>query len=517
VPALRITLLVGLVLVVGCQSPHNSSTVELPPSAPREFRAVWVATVANIDWPSKPGLSTADQHAEAIAILDRCKELNMNAVVLQVRPCADALYESRLEPWSYFLTGQQGKAPQPYYDPLKFWIDQAHARGLELHAWFNPLRARQAGAKYEESDGHISKRRPDLVRKYGTMLWLDPGEEEARRHSVQVFVDVARRYDVDGIHIDDYFYPYPVTEKVESPATASADAPTTQQTVEVPFPDDNSWNRYVSAGGKLSRDDWRRDNISRMVQSIYQQIKRTKKHVKFGISPFGIPKPSLRPAGITGFSQYDKLYADAEKWLAEGWCDYWTPQLYWRIDRKGQEFPKLVDYWISQNVRQRNFWPGLFTGRVGDGEQNWPADEIIKQIEITRQHGEKSNGQVHFSMKVLMRDRDGIVGALKAAYPTPALVPASPWLDNRPPARPRVTVERASERVRVAIRPGWGEKPARYAIWKKYGEEWSFDVLPASTTTFTAAASQNGQPLRSIAVAAVDRCGNESEWAIVKP
>jgi uncharacterized lipoprotein YddW (UPF0748 family) len=200
----RAVLTAGLAAAaIGASTAGLASAAEEPPPFPREFRAAWVATVANIDWPTRPGLSTAEQKREAIRILDAASRIGLNAIVLQVRPAADALYESRLEPWSAYLTGAQGKRPEPYYDPLRFWVDEAHRRGLQLHAWFNPYRARLNGAKYEESADHISKTRPDLVKRYGEMLWLDPGEPEAAERTLQVLLDVVRRYDVDGIHLDD--------------------------------------------------------------------------------------------------------------------------------------------------------------------------------------------------------------------------------------------------------------------------------------------------------------------------
>ena len=203
---------------------------DVPPPVMRELRAAWVATVGNIDWPSKPGLSTEQQQAEAVRMLDRAADMNLNAIVLQVRTTADALYDSKLEPWSYFLTGKQGKAPEPYYDPLKFWVDEAHKRGIELHAWFNPYRTRYGGSKVEPAESHISKARPDLVRDYGKVSWMDPGEPQAADHTYRVFIDVVQRYDVDGIHIADYSYPYPET----APGGGR----------EMPFPDDASYGKY---------------------------------------------------------------------------------------------------------------------------------------------------------------------------------------------------------------------------------------------------------------------------------
>jgi uncharacterized lipoprotein YddW (UPF0748 family) len=200
-----------------------------PPPPPREFRAAWVAAVGNIDWPSKRDLSTAEQKAELLAILDRAAELKLNVVILQVRPAADALYASAIEPWSEYLTGAMGKPPEPFYDPLAFAVAEAHRRGLELHAWFNPFRARHFSAKSPIAGSHISRRRPQWVRPYGKQLWLDPGEKGVQDYSLSVVMDVVKRYDIDGVHFDDYFYPY------KEPDAAGRD---------LDFPDGLSWRRY---------------------------------------------------------------------------------------------------------------------------------------------------------------------------------------------------------------------------------------------------------------------------------
>jgi uncharacterized lipoprotein YddW (UPF0748 family) len=277
-----------------------------------------VATVANIDWPSRPGLPAAAQQAEALALLDRARAIGLNAIVLQVRPAADALYVSALEPWSEVLSGTQGRPPEPPYDPLAFWVDEAHRRGLQLHAWFNPYRARHGRARGALAAMHIATRRPELVRRYDGLLWLDPGEPDAAAHTLAVVADVLRRYDIDGVHIDDYFYPYPAADQ--------------------PFPDDAPWLRYLKAGGTLARDDWRRDHVDRLVLALWQTVRTTRPQALLGISPFGLGRPEWRPPGIEGFSQYHRLYADVERWLAEGWLDYLAPQLYWPIARPAQSF-----------------------------------------------------------------------------------------------------------------------------------------------------------------------------------
>ena len=265
-------------------SPDVRGSIPMPD---REFRAVWVATVDNIDWPSKPGLSPDSQRVEALTILDASARLGLNAVVLQVRPQCDAFYASDLEPWSYYLTGVQGEAPEPFYDPLQFWIDEAHARGLELHAWFNPYRVKHPKQLGPMAASSVAIQRPDLVRSLGTgdFLWLDPGHPEVRELTQSVILDVASRYEIDGVHMDDYFYPYPSYN-------GGAD-----------FPDDPTWALYQAEGGELARDDWRRANVDEFVESLHKRLRQLPRQVKFGISPFGIWKPHHPPAIEAGLDQ----------------------------------------------------------------------------------------------------------------------------------------------------------------------------------------------------------------------
>ncbi|QPF71812.1 family 10 glycosylhydrolase [Roseateles sp. DAIF2] len=467
---------------------------EAAPPAPREFRAAWVATVANIDWPSKPGLSAAQQQAEMRAILDRAVSLKLNAVVFQIRTSTDALYDSRLEPWSEYLSGRQGQSPG--YDPLALWITEAHQRGLELHAWFNPFRARQNSAKSPAAANHLSQTHPDWVKSYGDQQWLDPGEPGAAEHTLAVFRDVLQRYDVDGIHIDDYFYPYPIPQPGSDPTAK----------LELDFPDEPSWQRYLQGGGKLGRHDWRRQNVDEMIRRLHQLILATKPWVRFGISPFGLPKPALRPEGITGFSQYDKLYADVERWLHEGWLDYLVPQLYWPRAQKAQAFAPLLDYWQAQNKQGRHVWAGLFTSRVtpADKAESWPIEEIGAQIEITRQ-AYPGSGHVHFSMVALMQNRRGLADALqRGLYQQEALVPATPWLEAGGPAAPQAELQEADAgRLRLRLAAGPGKPVLRYALWQRRGQVWSF------STTQQPELLLERQGLDGLVVSALDRVGNE--------
>jgi uncharacterized lipoprotein YddW (UPF0748 family) len=473
---------------------------EAPPEVSREFRAAWVATVANIDWPSKPGLSSWEQQGEMIAILNKAVQLNLNAIILQVRPATDAMYDSKLEPWSEFLTAQMGRPPEPYYDPLAFAVTEAHKRGLELHAWFNPYRSLHPAAKSEVSANHLSVQRPEIVRSYGKYLWLDPGDTAVRAHSIRVLTDVVKRYDIDGVHIDDYFYPY----KERDSAGKIID-----------FPDSVTWTRYVDSGGEMSRDNWRRNNVDVFVRDLYKEIKKTKPWVKFGISPFGMWRPGYPPQ-IKGFDAYEQLYADSKKWLNEGWLDYFTPQLYWPMSRQDASYPVLLDWWISENTKGRNMWPGNYTSRVGSsGSDSWKSQEILDQIRTTRLTN-GATGNVHFSMKVFMQNRDSLDDRLLAGpYAGPALVPASPWLDSIPPRKPAAYLAKdpATRATVVTLVPSGTEKVWLWVLRYRNGPDWTTKILPGAQTTHMFEGGSKIAPPDEVVVTAIDRTGNESAMA----
>jgi len=430
-----------------------------PPPVAREFRAVWIATVANIDWPSRPGLPVQEQKNELIAILDRARQLRMNAVILQVRPTADAIYPSKLEPWSWYLTGDMGRAPKPYWDPLQFTIREAAKRMLEVHAWFNPFRARHPSCKGNVSPDHITRRRPDLVRRYGALEWLDPGDPQVQSHSLGVILDVLKRYDIDGIHIDDYFYPYPVKTRDGS---------------VLPFPDSATYARYRRAGGRLALNDWRRDNVNRFVKHLYTAIKRQKPWVKFGISPFGIWRPGY-PRQIKGMDAFDTLYADALLWWQLGWVDYLAPQLYWSIDEPAQSFPVLLNWWAAQNKMKRHLWPGIsIAGTRGDRQ----PIEVLKQINACRRQAGVT-GQIHYGMNCILTNRQNIAFYLQRnAYKEYLLPPASPWLSRRTPAKPRLFYGERSDHpiATLSWRPN-GPQPRYWILQERIGGKWKTSIL----------------------------------------
>jgi uncharacterized lipoprotein YddW (UPF0748 family) len=490
----------GPPLAVSC--PATDSTC-VPPPVMREFRGVWVASVRNLDWPSKPGLPPSLAKAELIALLDRAAALGLNAVLLQVRPAGDALYESKIEPWSEYLTGKQGLAPAPLWDPLEFAVREAHARGLELHAWFNPYRAKEPSAKGPLASSHIARRHPELVKKYGTQLWMDPGEPAVREEMLRVVLDVVKRYDIDGVHLDDYFYPYPERRR----RGGSTD-----------FPDDRSWKAYRKRGGTLARDDWRRSNVDELVETLHKAITKEKPWVKFGISPFQLWRPGNPPSITTGLDAYATLYADSRKWFTNGWVDYLSPQLYRRVDEE-RSYGVLLDWWASQNSQNRHLWPGLYTSGVRTGDATeWRSGELVAQVRATRAHGGVT-GNVHFSMEAFLTNRDSIGTVLQRdVYAEPALVPASPWMTSGLPPAPEIDLTRPAGGYTLTIVPG-SAAPVRWWLvqirlddgWKTHivdGAERSIPLarwMPASMTA----------PSR-IAVTAVDRAENASPPAVLR-
>jgi uncharacterized lipoprotein YddW (UPF0748 family) len=462
-----------------------------PPEPPREFRGAWIAVVAtNQDWPSEPGLPVAQQKAELIALLDHAAQLHFNAIIFQVRPACDAIYASPIEPWSERITGTQGKAPEPFYDPLAFAIEEAHKRGLELHAWFNPFRATHPLAESRVAANHISRTHPELVRQYGSQLVLDPGEPAARAHTLAVVMDVVNRYDIDGVTFDDYFYPYP--EKDDDGH-------------KIDFPDDASWQKYGLHSG-LSRADWRRQNVNQFIQKIYQSIKSAKPWVKFGVSPFGIWRPG-HPQQIKGMDAYADLYADSRLWLANGWLDYFAPQLYWPIAQRNHSFPVLLQWWREQNVKDRHVWPALDDVLSG---HEYSADEISRQIQIAR--AQAAAGEIHFHLRSVT-DNPALADSVRAAYAQVALVPPSPWLDSTPPDKPALNVASGKN---SSVTASWqvGGEPAWLWVLQFHGTNniWTTEILPASQT---AKSFSNPAP-DVISISAVDRTGNLSLPAALK-
>lgn len=415
-----------------------------------EFRAVWVATVNNIDWPSRPGLTTAEQQKEIIDILNLQQQLGMNTIILQVRPESDAFYHSQLEPWSRYLTGTPGKAPDPFYDPLEFWITQCHERGMELHAWLNPFRVAQ-NYKKPLAGNHIAFEHPEWILQYGDQLYFDPGLPQTRLFVNEVVRDMVKRYDVDAIHFDDYFYPYPLQN---------------------PFPDTTSFRLYNRGFGKEAKADWRRENVDMIIESLNQTIKTEKPWVKFGISPFGVwrnktedPDGSDTKAGATN---YDHLYANVIKWQQKGWIDYCLPQLYWQVGHPLADFKMLASWWKDHSYGKAMYiGHGIYKSDRNSATPEWTmAGEIPGQIRLLREM-KGLGGSAFYSSKHFNRDLMGFQDSLLAnLYNRAAIAPPMPWLDDVPPQKVKDfkrrgrTIKWKTEETHIE-----SDKPHRFIIY----------------------------------------------------
>lgn len=381
-----------------------------------EFRAAWVATVENIDWPSKRGLPVEMQKMEFTSLLDLHRKNGMNAVVVQIRPVADAFYPSTLEPWSEYLTGTQGKAPEPFYDPLQFMIEETHKRGMEFHAWLNPYRAVFNTARSSVAHNHPTRLHPEWFVDYGdatkTTRYFNPGIPAAQDFVASVIRDIVKRYDVDGIHFDDYFYPYRIPGKE--------------------FPDANAYALY---GKGMAKDAWRRSNVDSIIVKLANVIKTEKPWVKFGISPFGVWRnKSQDPEGSdtkAGQTNYDDLYADILLWLRNGWIDYVVPQLYWEIGFEKADYITLINWW-SQHSYGKHCYIGLAPYRANSNAAWKEKTQLPRQIQLTRTVP-NIQGQVYFSSKSFINNPNGWNDSLQNNYyKTQVPTPEMPWLPKKP-------------------------------------------------------------------------------------
>ncbi len=354
---------------------------------PRELRAVWVATIANIDWPSQPDHSPAQQKNEFIRLLDSLEACHFNAVVVQVRPSADVIYPSDIEPWSKYLTGSSGRPPSPYYDPLDFMIRECHARNLEFHAWINPLRAYTGRNPHPRS--HITYKHPEWFYTYGKNTIMNAGNPHAVDYLMSVIQELIQKYDIDALHMDDYFYPYTISG--------------------VSIPDNLEYITYNPY--RRSRDDWRRENINKIVYQIRQTILKNKPEVQFGISPFGVwrnisddPRGSNTTAGQTN---YDNLYADVRLWMQNGWLDYCAPQLYWERGHRAADYNTLIKWW-KQNAFGTHLVAGIqiYLMSTSSKPQWQSTDETLGQINLARYYG--YDGVCLYSAKHFARNVKGL-------------------------------------------------------------------------------------------------------------
>jgi uncharacterized lipoprotein YddW (UPF0748 family) len=498
------------------QVPQAAPVAYDPPPVPREFRAAWVTPLWDRgfkDWPSSPGLSPDSQRAELRTLLDHAASIGLNAVVLHVRLAGDALYPTNYAPWSAYLSGTSGAGPAPMYDPLAFAVSEAHARGLQLHAWFNPFRAMLPIFAGKAAPTHVTRAHPDWIVKYGTQTWIDPGNPAARKYVLETILDVVKRYDVDGVHIDDYFYPYRETRTTVRRVKKKK----VRVTRAIEFADNKSWQRYGVAKGWTNRDSWRRSNIDDFIRSLYHEVKETKPAVLVGVSPFGIWR-SGTPAGVTGLDAFSEIYADARRWLAEGWVDYLAPQLYWEVSGAQDRFRALDAWWRTQNPLGRYIWPGLYTSHVYGGTDPWPAAEIETQIATIRDARNGTNdvpGHIHFRLAALFADNDRIAGQIAPEYVERALVPAFPWLGGAAPASPVVAAVSTDGPPAFTIAAG-DTIPVRWWLIQARGKDgvWTTNLRPASIGQMTLDLFGGTVP-DEIAVSAVGPTGAASTPSIL--
>jgi uncharacterized lipoprotein YddW (UPF0748 family) len=461
----------------------------------RELRAVWIATVGNIDWPSKQGLSAQQQQQEFINHLNFLQSHGFNAVIVQVRPAADAFYPSEYEPWSRYLSGKQGQPPFPKYDPLEFMVAECHKRNMEFHAWFNPYRALVASNSNPNPANHATRTHPDWIISYGGKSYFDPGNPEAREYILKVILDVVHRYDIDAVHIDDYFYPYPIAGKA--------------------FGDQNSYTKYSNG---QSREDWRRDNVNLFVSQLNVNIKKEKSWVKFGVSPFGIWRNDNKDSegsATRGSSCYDDLYSDVKLWIENKWVDYVAPQLYWQQGHRVANYDVLLPWW-KQHTPARQLYIGLGVYNMVNARATpWNSpNEILEQIRDARQ--EHVNGFVFYSMSSFYKISSALSDSLQQNYfGTIAVPPAMPWLDRIAPPSPVARIAVVNNGNLIQWDPVIaGKEPAKYLVYRfapgaKIDLE-NADNIMALTQANSFLDRDNSKQYQYV-ITALDRVWNESE------
>jgi len=471
------------------------SAVDKPKDVNYELRGAWIATVYNIDWPSKSSLSQEQQKSEMIHLLNVLESIKMNAVFFQIRSECDALYESPYEPWAKSLTGVSGKSPG--YDPLSFLIKEAHARGIEAHAWINPFRVQANATQVSKLDlNHIARKQPENLKKYRNHIWLNPARQDSQERVLKIITDVLKRYDIDGIHLDDYFYPYPNILD--------------GGIIEKDFPDSEDYKIYRQGGGRDSVYEWRREHINNFVYKLSQTVRTNKPWVRFGISPFGIWKPHY-PKGIDArVIAYDHLAADSRHWFKKEWVDYLAPQLYWSKRQPEQDFKKLYKWWVSQE--KAHLWPGIASSRINDGTAaSRPATEIVDQIRYTREKSRVEPGHIHWSVKSLLENRDDILKELKSLYLDAAVVPENPRAKNTLTNEVSIKVSYENGKTKIKWSPitkNGGEKNiSTFLIQAKFGRKWiSMRVLGKQQRVY----EFYGKP-KMVSVQAINRYGKSGE------
>ena len=481
-------------------SPIERFTIKHPK---RELRSAWITTFTNLDWPSKKGLSSSEQKKEFLKIVGDFEKNSINAVIGQVRASSDAFYKSKLSPWSEWLTGHQGQAPDSDFDPLKFMVKECHERNMEFHAWFNPFRAVSHVKFSNISKNHITKKKPEWFFKYGNTLYYNPGIPEVREYICNVVKEVVHNYDIDGVHFDDYFYPYTIKgEKI---------------------PDDKEYREH--SRGCISKDDWRRDNINLLIQEVAQVIKSEKKHVKFGVSPLAIwrnqkqdPKGSFTNSGQSSF---DNLYCDTKLWIEENWVDYMAPQLYWSTSNKFANYNHLINWW-TKNEFDRHLYVGHAIYKLNTKNRHtFGTDELIKQVNISRKNG-RVDGNIYFRAKAFVSNHQNFQKSIgESIYKYPSLIPAMKWIDSIPPSKPNKLRAKISEQQ---VHLKWKapkyintNDSAVYYVVYRFEEDESISIEYSSKILSIQKKKEfidtNASPKKryKYVVTAVDRLHNESE------
>ena len=467
-------------------------------SPKREFRGAWIQCV-NYQF---MGMGTAEMQRTLAYQLDELRKCGINAILFQVRPEFDALYASSFEPWSRYLTGRQGTPPSPYWDPLEWMVGQCHARGMELHAWINPYRAKTKGTK-ELAKTHPYFQHPDRYFEYGGQLIMDPGIPENRDYICNVVTDILLRYDVDGIHIDDYFYPYPEAG--------------------LRIPDDRTYARY---GKGMDRGDWRRENVNRFIRQMYECIHSVKPWVKFGVSPFGIYRnlksDPRRGSNTRGLQNYDDLYADVLKWVDEGWVDYNIPQIYWEIGHSAADYDTLIRWW-SEHAGHRPLIVGQDVDRtVAKADPVDPSRHQMERKMALQRTLPNIEGSCQWYAKAVV-DNKGNYGTMLRHYyhRYPALQPEMPWIDKKRPKKVRkLTTLWTEDGYMLFWREpkGKGEmdRARQYVVYRfEDGEpvdlEYAENIVAITPNTFYKLPYEDGSRKYTYVVTALDRLQNESK------
>ncbi|MFD1954778.1 family 10 glycosylhydrolase [Paenibacillus thailandensis] len=477
----------------------------------RELRGAWISTVENIDWPAKGDTDPERQRQDFVSLLDRLAETGINAVFVQIRPTSDSFYPSEYFPWSHWLTGEQGQPPSDGYDPLAFMIEETHKRNIEFHAWINPYRVSMQADPNALSPDHPARLHPDWIVANGGKLYFNPGVPEAKNYIIGGVKEIVENYDIDGIHMDDYFYPYPGNE---------------------PFDDGKQYDAYRAGGGTLGLADWRRANVNSIVEGLHDAIKEAKPYVKFGISPFGIWRnKSTDPTGsdTNGQQNYDGLYADTRTWIKEGWIDYIAPQIYWHFGYSAAAYEKLIDWWTKE-INGENDGSGphpvhLYIGQAAYrvGEANWTQpDQLPAQLRFNRDQDGRVAGSIFFSSSHLLANPLSVRDRIADMYRTPALVPDMPWLPGETPGSPNlIQAKSVNGQAELKWKEHGNEKSAYYAIYRTEGDRKpdpddaaqliaTVRAVDGPIQTFTDTEALEGRTY-TYAVTAVSRLHRESE------